>query len=392
MIISERQVSKRDDSSIAATRADSASVVILSIIVVLTPVTMIVFILHIARYYFLKHLYVQLAKRADISKNEFKLHRMLTSNTAMIIAVAIVVSIVAFILLPIQIRARKVSVEYFGKGSMLNYSIYVVVEVIWLLGTFTIVTLLLWDIITSLRSIKEKGIGWFFSFSDPLKFRLEMIFFVLCTLIGHTEFILRCIDLADLVNSPPMSLKGTRNFVKTYTLYKFFRLFYTWFCCGGLTFMMQIAIFIHRALTGGKKPKNVDESIIEVMLQDEAGYKLMNDYCATEWSTENLTCWKYLYNFKSKGFEDIETVSQIYNMFIKSGAEMEVNIPSKTRIHITEVMNASSNKSKLSFEPFNSLYGQIVANLSDTLIRLMTTAEYESYDNSKKMLAATYKL
>ena len=387
------EASYRNKNPEASGKAENGWNFVQNLITLSTALALLIYCCHIGRYYALKYLYSKLARRSDISKNEFTWHRYLTSNTAFILCAFTVLVLLAFMYIPIQVRADKVSSTRFGKNLRLNYAVVVVTEAIVCFVTFLVIAVLVLDFMFNAKAIKEKGLWWFFSFADPLYFRTEMIFFGVFLLIQHVEFIMRSQDIYLLKNLTPFSSRLSYRLKMMYFTYKIFRTFVQWFSCGGITFLIQFYVLFKRyVLRIGYTKSEMKTSELENLLQDEAGYKLMSDYCESEWSTENLACWKYLFAFKQTTIESKDNVLLIYNMFVKAGSEMEVNIPHKVKKELTEMIESQDLPDKIGFDSFQPLYGQVITNLSDTMTRLCQTTEYQSYNNSRKILEKAYKL
>jgi hypothetical protein len=358
---------------------------------VLAAFCMLIYSLHIARYYYLKNLYSFIAKKEKIKVSDLLIHRKLTSNIAFAIYSTVILIIILAVFIPLTITK---SVEVFNSVSIevleiIVYFIRAVVLIVIAICFFV-------EIILNAKTLIQKGyrsIFWFFGFSDPFYFRTEMLLFFFMWLLIHPAF---GIDMRiyylrnNAFTIDPYSPFFTRGAMASQILYEIYSNFYLNFLiCGGAVCVIQIFVWLRQKPSVYVKLENgkSEMKIIEVLL-DEDGYKLMDAYCATEWSTENLRCWKDIYAIQLKGTGDPEEILQIYQTYIIKGSDMEVNIPAKTRKAFIEMFGPNGEKivSAMSFTVFNDLYNQVLVNLSDTFSRLSSTDEYIQMEQKKKLL------
>ena len=79
-----------------------------------------------------------------------------------------------------------------------------------------------------------------------------------------------------------------------------------------------------------------DENDLLNLLADERASELFERFCAKEFSVENLYAWKYLHRCKEKLFgQDLAIITEIVltlnDLYIQSGSDYELNIPSSLK-------------------------------------------------------------
>jgi hypothetical protein len=386
------------------TRINSAYIFVHQLLQIFTPFCMLTYTCHICRYYYLKYLYARLARRSDISSNNFTMHRRLTSNTAFLIYAIILLLLILIVFIPLEVRVHQALQEgAFARSKSWKLGSSTIAEAIYLLVTLFVSLCLLMEFVLNWRLFKEQtpytALSYFFHVKDPFYFRLEMLLFMFLIPIFHIEYGLLVGRYYQLQNIEFFSNHASAFDSRVDIVVSIFRIIITFVICGGAVLSIQIgrSLWWNTCVTGNKKKysERIVTSEIENILLDETGYALMSEFCEKEWSTENLIAWKYIYPIKLSGNVKGPHVVEIYNMFIKSGAEMELNLPKKTKkammdkigpngLYIVPVMDYDQS--------FHGLYSQVLINLSDTLSRLMTSPEYHRFEHSKTLLTQNYSL
>lgn len=242
----------------------------------------------------------------------------------------------------------------------------------------------IYDMVLHRRKIRQRGLFWYFWFSDPLYYRVEL-------LVGGGVFLFFVVPV-----SVSLIVAGTltmRDFDTVYRMYKVSHVFtyvldfcfQFWQSLGGFAVVVELYRIVRRrderTGTEGKQAP----SVIENIMQNEYTYKLMADYSASEFSSENVFLWTNLFELKQKDQISLDEICEVFNSFIKVGSTMEVNVPSKTRIGLQELIKRYSAEERseiqISFEEaFTKLYFDVAANLSDTYVRMSKTPEYKNHE------------
>jgi hypothetical protein len=374
-------------------RLSKGSVVVDSIQQIMCAFCMLVYSLHIARYYYLKYLYAVISKKENIGPGDFVVHRRLTSHFAFTIYASVILVVILAVFIPVTVSQYKSEYDN-GEKLIIDsfvYSIRTIVLIIIGICFLLDVALNLVEIIVR----RGKAFWWFFSFSDPLYFRVEMLLFTVIHLIIHPAFGMQ-VNITYQRRHPfvkdPFAPMFTRTGILSEMLYQIYNNFYLNFLiCGGAICIIQLFCFIREKRTKKEETQQEEVSELELLLDEKKGYEIMVKYSEKEWSVENVLCWKYLWSFKKEGKEKAETIRTIYETFIRRGANMEVNIPNKTRKILAESIGENGDKIADSlFAPFFDLYTQVLINISDTFSRVKFSDEYQQYLLKQELINKQY--
>jgi len=371
---------------------------------ILAAFCMLIYSLHIARYYYLKYLYSIMSKRETVGPKDFVIHRRLTSNIAFAIYSTIIFLVILIVFVPLIATNYTISYD--------STQVMVVSILVYCIRTFVMIlvaTCFTIDLVVNFKNIVSRGLGglsWFFGHSDPLYFRVEMLLFAVIWFLIHPSFGLTMRSYYLQNNAfvvDPYSPFFSRAKIASEILYQIYSNFYlTFLICGGAICLIQLFVMwktrssTYKPLDSESGPAidNDDESDLNMLLQSKDGFKVMKDFCALEWSTENILCWQALYDYKTTLPQTAEKIKAIMNMYIRKGSNMEVNIPGKTRAALTASVGIDGEKATddMGFEMFHDLLRQIETNLCDTLSRLVHTDEYAKFLQKKDVMKGALDL
>lgn len=191
---------------------------------------------------------------------------------------------------------------------------------------------------------------------DIYYFRIEIYIFGILVTYLYTSIW----QLHHAINNNPTLIAGICNGI-------FFNLFLFY----QVIFVLVFTIFktIYDCLK--RKPK--DE--LEEILKSEEKRSYFRKFCQQEFSPENLACYEDINEYKSKNQEEkAKIATQIFNLYVRLNAELEVNFPGPIRNEINEkIQNGVFEK-----DLFDKLEVQIIVNLSDTYSRFVYTQEYDN--------------
>ncbi len=236
----------------------------------------------------------------------------------------------------------------------------------------------------------------YFIGQDPLRFRLEIV----VLLVGILAYV-----TTTVVNSASSTLGIIANPVG-WAIGFFIVVFFKWivwlFAFGGLIVVYTLIDTISQS----RKAKNVDtessagltgeQRLYKVIEDVPDGYNLLSDYCKVELSSENLIAWTHV----KKLIQQLPSLNEnerrhelelIYELFLDSDAEMEINIQNTVRQEFLRAIgkgmetprkrkNADDrSEEQRQLDALISLNKGIVENISDTFSRLEDTKAFKLY-------------
>jgi hypothetical protein len=127
----------------------------------------------------------------------------------------------------------------------------------------------------------------------------------------------------------------------------------------------------------------VQEDHLELLLKDASGVKLFRAYLKKEFAEDNLKFWEEVNKFnklKSTDKSLKKKAEDIFNMYIKDGAEQEINLPGAIRRSILIDFN-SNNVRVTTFDVAQKSVFHLMEN--DSFRRFVKADEFKQYVKSK---------
>jgi len=128
---------------------------------------------------------------------------------------------------------------------------------------------------------------------------------------------------------------------------------------------------------------SVQEDSLQLVLKDPNGIKVFRSYLKKEFAEDNLTFWDEVGKFRQlrtadKNFK--KRSDEMYNMFIKDGAEMEVNLPHAIRRDVI----AAFSKGEVTNTTFDYAQKSIFHLMeNDSFRRFVKSEDYKQFNKSK---------
>jgi hypothetical protein len=116
------------------------------------------------------------------------------------------------------------------------------------------------------------------------------------------------------------------------------------------------------------------------------GRKLFADFCNSEFSIENLSCYEDLFLFQSE--TDLEKKKELFQIiffkyFNGPNSELEVNIPAETKSDLNNIFQKLDTIVVFDDLIINKLILDINLNLIDTFSRFKNTKSYLNWNLNK---------
>lgn len=229
---------------------------------------------------------------------------------------------------------------------------------------------LLFDVITSLMTIRRDGF-WKFWKDDNYYYRREVIF----GLIGLGFMFCDIIMLVDYGN------RG-KNYIAL-CIVNSLTYFFIWVYLCGFIIIVTIWNIVLRVCCKRKKVQTGKDlvSLLEIPVVRE----LFADFCAIEYSIENLSFYDSVMLFKTETSKvrKEELSKQIHALYLNgSRSELEVNLPGGVASHITREIQSGLISDNL----FDSALDAIKTNLHDTFSRFRFSAEFMKWEEQYKLM------
>ncbi|EFC39850.1 B-lectin domain-containing protein [Naegleria gruberi] len=257
------------------------------------------------------------------------------------------------------------------------------------------------------RNVFLNAFNWFTSMDGPLYFRMEMFIYIVSFILLILNQVIGLSSLAYRFESLTM-FKLALTFDSISFIFEVLYVVSYILVFGGYALIVAIIYKVRQRRTRKEEQKKQNEEIMNQelynTLESEEGYELFANFCEKEFSSENLFLFSDI-----KASPDVASgenlggllffAERIYEKYIKTGAEMEVNIPSKSRtafVQLYEKCKKVETNSSLELLDSNSLaksgietnivkdcfdlmMRQVVMNLGDTFSRFVFTPEYVNF-------------
>lgn len=131
------------------------------------------------------------------------------------------------------------------------------------------------------------------------------------------------------------------------------------------------------------KPK-FERGELSSFLNTFEGFEIMLKACREEFSIENISCWKDIQFYqKEKSLEQrILKVDHMMNLYLNgNSSEMEINLPHEILFQTLTKIKKKDYETDL----FVELERQLLLNMNDTFMRLLTTTEYLSFKSMRQL-------
>lgn len=128
---------------------------------------------------------------------------------------------------------------------------------------------------------------------------------------------------------------------------------------------------------------SVQEDSLDLLLKDPSGVKLFRAYLKKEFAEDNLKFWEEVSKFNKLKPTDKslkKKAEEIFNMFIKDGAEQEINLPGAIRRTI--IIDFNNNNVRVNtFDVAQKSVFHLMEN--DSFRRFVKADEWKQYIKSK---------
>jgi hypothetical protein len=350
----------------------------------------VVYAVSVIRYFIIRNLNKLIRKQNKVFKlnanRTFKFYKIAGSRWVMYLLTIILVSGNITILI---LAARSDKIVYTLFEQVDAYFALAPMYLFLLIGVIALSGLLL-DAISNRRIIWNNGrplsgIIKYFK-SDPLVIRLELLLCGISILLQSTMIIPSHIAVHRISKNTTVIL--ILYFLPSLLISPLF--FYGLFPC-------IIELYRRVKLRYNKQKNNTLTQVdtIESVLTDPDSLRLMKDYAAQEFSSENIALWELLWKYKIRGVMKLKKAQKIYDLFISNSSTMEVNVPAKTKKNYNQLLKDNrllDENEMIPFDSFSALYRDVLANITETFTRFSTTAEYKAKEIENYLLVNEYMM
>ncbi|EFC38115.1 predicted protein [Naegleria gruberi] len=256
------------------------------------------------------------------------------------------------------------------------------------------------------KNILLTAFHWFTSMDGPLYFRMEMFIYIISFILLILNQVIGLSSLSYRFESLAM-FKLALTFDSISFIFEVLYVISYILVFGGYALIVALVYKFRQRRTKKEEQKKQNDEIMNQelynTLESEEGYELFANFCEKEFSSENLFLFSDI-----KASTDVVSgenlgglvffADRIYQKYIKTGAEMEVNIPSKSRTAFIQLYEKCkkldesncelldlNSLSKLGIENsmvkdcFELMMRQVVMNLGDTFSRFVFTPDYVNF-------------
>lgn len=240
------------------------------------------------------------------------------------------------------------------------YAIGLLVIYVAIIGT------VIFDLVTNLQKIIKCRIFQYMFKSDPYWFRTQIYLFLMYLVyqfIADIVVISKTSSFNDYLTN--YNLIGSLNTVTCLFLVLLDVLF--------PLFISVVNTILYIIFSFFKSQKTVD-GLLKV-LKDPNTFKMFENFCKTEYSFENISCYQDIKSFEAK--PTMEKAQEIYLTYLMGvSSPMEVNV---SRSHCAEV-KILIDKNDITPNLFSKIEAMMITNLSDTFSRFIYLPEYINYE------------
>jgi hypothetical protein len=233
------------------------------------------------------------------------------------------------------------------------------------------------DMLVHIKKFK-KGPIYFFWVHDPLLFRLE-------ALIAAVFFAAMTIGIVVYFKYPAL-YPYARAICFDVAYFFALPLF-----GNGLITLIQVYRYIIKCVNPSNQQENEKDMLI--LLADDEFYSLFQKYCQKEFSSENLVVFSMLDKLKNKGTMDFESFDHLYQTYIRSGSNFELNLPSALQQECSKLhLEKSEKKQSVEYQQLHNLFMEVISNLEDTYNRFKSTTVFSVYIQEKQAFQKEFHL
>ncbi|KAL9641922.1 hypothetical protein ABK040_000860 [Willaertia magna] len=336
-----------------------------------------VYTLTVIRFYYLRNLYHILQ-----NSNNYKIHKILSSNRAGYIITSVIPLFIFFIWWMIYLLL----VKYVPSFSANYINIVSIVAVI--LSSSLAILCLIVDLILNARKIQKDGWKKFLFFDDPFYLRIDLV--CITGILALT-----------IIFTIPVNL-GLPVGLEIFLACDFFIYLLLMLMSGGTALIIHLFNGLKEkqeqlteTLTNTLKrkstiydPKLLSENnffYFQKLLQNNSHfYLIFRDYAEKEFSLENLLLFDKIKEFSKRGENvTINELLEVKKEFIDRFSKSEVNIssPAKSKfLQLVEDCNQSETKTVDCKAVENILLYDVLLNLADTNDRLTQTSYFQAWE------------
>lgn len=387
------------------------------IMIIVNPIVLVslfVFLYQQIRYFFMNNLYTIMnneGKNAAI----IKFYRVLTSKVLFVVCMVVIWAATLIYYVVFMATYASDTINELASTSINAISFAAMAFVLAVL----IVAAFLWDSIVVLVHKARKALARMSQEDDDKEIAVEkrIVHKIFNTFRAHftsddpflfrTETIFMTIAMLMLIVAIALGLSdryaGAANSSKDYTALKVIQAIFDWIYIsfriasfGGFALFSFALMKIKQRNLPYKQMSDVDSDkqtsdILEQVLNDQNGYALMKEYCRREFSVENCLLYEEITKLRSDNLilspeERLLSLQRLDLYYVKKGAEFEVNISNKVKVAFEELTSGNTAIGADNLENvLMMLHGEMLKNLSDTFVRFVSTTEYETYQEFRKM-------
>nr|CAG4715216.1 unnamed protein product [Naegleria fowleri] len=315
-----------------------------------------------ARFLILRNLYNILKKCRN--EQQVKAVKFLVSKTCGITTALVLGFIVACVVAFVPIGAYRQ--EFFSFNSQYVSSMTLsLISITFAAISFLIV---LFNVISSIPTIKAKGIFYFLFFDDPLYLRFDSLFVTM-------NAILISVSLFTNANQIP-AYNGIISFIN-YTL-------------GFMYFGGNAIVFELLKLLFFKAPKQEEE--IDKKLADIGFMTLLKVFAEKEMSLENIYFYEKLKEMEKKSIDlnprlSLSDLTFLSHNFMKPYSKNEINFSHETKKAFNDIVELCKKGEEVRFCALREVVMiPLMTNIKDTYMRLVRTNEYRKWETAKNIM------
>jgi hypothetical protein len=300
--------------------------------------------------------------------------KLLTSDLSIIIFVSVFFS-VCFVIAFIFIFASIQKVQCIQGEQGLHITL-IIFEILF---TFLNWVMIILDIVLNFRKFICSPKEFWFK-NDPFFIRIQLVVFIVfssCKLVNNFEVLIASILVHNFPQYEAIELVSDMLVLVYYVFEVITRTFEIFYFAG---FLLIIAMF--KSFFSKKQKIDFNESF----LNDPEMYALIKKKSEEEWSLENIMCYEDVKKFESSSQKErINLMGRIFDLYLKTTSELEVNLPGSTLAELSRNRQALGI-GEIPDDFFDLVTKQVLTNIADTYARVLVSPEFYELQSKRKFV------
>jgi hypothetical protein len=216
--------------------------------------------------------------------------------------------------------------------------------------------------------------------NDPFFIRIQLVIFIFFSsfkLVNNVEVLIASVLVHNFPQFEAIELVTEMLILFYYVVEVLTRIFEIFYFAGFLLILAMFKSFF-------SKEQRIDFN--ESFLNDPELYLLIKHKSEEEWSLENILCYEDIKKFESSSQKErINLMGRIFDLYLKTTSELEVNLPGATLAELSRNRQALGI-GEIPDDFFDLVTKQVLTNIADTYARVLVSPEFYELQSKRKFV------